>query len=249
MRSNANPLVFTKLELILQRLLDSVQHGYTHVASGQTTPTKALRLASKFDVKYQVCADKNLRARRKRNGLGNAKWLCFTKNEVVYWWLLVTKPSAGEHLAHSTEKLVDVAQKGTRLGFQDYELVELPYAKFTCPRSKRYKERSKPARLTWRICSEVYENIRVRIIEDVRSCDMNKLVSLLCHLYGMPGFGGVRSQVGKLVAHYTRQVKIINLANSPTPPSNLKYVRRLSDSGIRLFMLAESYLYKISSLN
>lgn len=256
MRSTANPLVFTKLDLILQRVLDSVQHGYTHVAIGQVTPSKALRLASKFDIQYQVFADKNLRARRKRNGLGNAKWLCYTKNDVVYWWLMVTPPEYGDHLAHVSERVVDVTKVGNTLKFEQFELVELPYSKPTKHQEerdnlgyKRYKARTKPSRLTWRLTTEAYENARLRIIEDVRSGDSYKLTGVIRALYTMPGFGGIRRQVGKLVALYNAEVKRAGLQNAPTPLDTLRYTRRIADDGIRLSVLTEAYQLKLDEVS
>lgn len=256
MRSTANPLVFTKLDLILQRLLDSVQQGYTHVAIGQVTPCKALRLASKFDIQYQVFADKNLRARRKRNHLGNAKWLCYTKNDVVYWWLMVTPPEYGDHLAHVSEKLADVTKAGNKLKFEQFELVELPYSIPTkCKEERdklgynRYKARTKPTRLTWRLTTEAYENARLRIIEDVRSGDSYKLTGVIRALYAMPGFGGIRSQVGKLVALYNAEVKRAGLLNAPAPLDILRYTRRIADDGIRLSVLTEAYQLKLDEVS
>lgn len=249
MRSTANPIVFTRLELILQRLLDSVQKGYTHVASGQVSPSKALKLASKFDIQYQVFADKNLRARRKRNSLGNAKWLCYIKNDVVHWWLMVTPPTAGNHLAHSTEKLLNVTKVGASLKYEQFELVELPYGKPTKPKPSNYKERNKPRRWTWRLNKEAYENARLRIIEDVRLSDPYNLTGLIRALYSMPGFGEIRSQVGKLVGLYNAEVKRSGLKNAPPPLDKLRYVRRLANNGVRLSVLAESYQQKLDEVN
>jgi hypothetical protein len=249
MRSTANPIVFTKLDLLLQRLLDSVQHGYTHVASGQVEPSKALRLASKFGINYQVEADKNLRARRKRNGLGNAKWLCYTKNDVVYWWLMVTPPQYGDHLAHASEKLVDVTKAGNALKFERFELVELPYSKPTKPKPANYKEHTKAKRRTWRLNREAYESARLRIIDDVRTGDPFRLTGLIRSLYSMPGFGEIRSQVGKLVALYSAEVKRAGLQNAPAPLDTLRYTRRLADDGIRLSVLAEAYQLKLDEVH
>ena len=248
MRSTANPLVFTSLELTFQRLLDSVQHGYSHVASGQVTPCKALKLSIKFDVNYQVDADKNLRARRKRNGLGNAKWLCFLKNDVVYWWLMVTPPEAGHHLAHASEMLIDVTKADNALKFEQFELVELPYSKPTKPKPANYKERSKATRWTWRLTKEAYESARVCIIQDVRSSAPYQLTNLIRALYSMPGYGEVRSQVGKLVALYTAEVKRARLQNAPKPLEILRYTRRFADNGIRLSVLAEAYQRRLDEV-
>lgn len=79
MKKQANPLVYTNLELSLQRLSDGLQAGYTHIVNGEVSADKAQHLANRFDINYQICADKNLRARRKRNGLGNAKWIAYLK--------------------------------------------------------------------------------------------------------------------------------------------------------------------------
>lgn len=248
MRSTANPIVFTKLDLILQRLLDSVQHGYTHVASGQVTPSKASKLASKFDVQNQVFADRNERARRKHTDLGNAKWLCYAKNDVIYWWLLVTHPEQGDHFAHTSEKLVDVTKAGNCLKLEQFELAELPYSKPTKPKPAHYKERSKPTRWTWRLTKEAYEDARHRIIDVVRSGDPYQLTGIIRALYSMPGFGEIRSQVGKLVALYSAEVKRAGLINAPAPIETLRYVRRLPDDGVRLSVLVEAYQRKLDEV-
>ena len=247
MRSTANPLVFNKLELILQRLLDSVNHGYTHVVSGQVAPSKALRLASKFEINYQIFADKNLRSRRKRNGLGNAKWLCYIENDKLFSWLMVTPITAGNHFAHASENLVDVTKAGNRLTFKEFELVELPYAKLTKPKDY-YKERAKPSRLTWRLTEESYQDMRSRIIDDVRSGDLYKLFSIIRHLYSLPGFGEIRRQVGKLVALYMAEVKRAGISNAPQPHKTLRYTRRLADQGIRMSVLVEAYKSKLGEV-
>lgn len=245
MRSNANPLVFTRLELILQRLLDSIQHGYTCVVNGEVPANKALRLASKFDIQYQIFADKNLRARRKRNGLGNARWLCLVRKDKVYWWLMVTPQNSGAHLSHTSEKLVDLNGSAKTLTVEGFELVELAHSKPTKHKPTNYHERKNPTRLTWRLTAEAYNNFRSRIILDVRAGDLFRLVGLIHELYSMPGYGGVRSQVGKLVALYSAEVKRAGLNNAPKPLAVLRYVRRLRDDGIRLSILADAYQQKL----
>ena len=245
MRSNANPIVFTKLELILQRLLDSFQHGYTQFTSGEVPLNKACAFVKKFNIQYQVDADKNLRARRKRNGLGNAKLLLLIRKEKLYWWLLVTAPDLGSHHAHISEKLIDLEKSSNRLRFEGFELGELPYSKPKKSKPSNYKERSNRARWTWRLSKDAYESIRFRIIEDVRSGCKSKLISLISGLYSLPGFGGVRSQVGKLVALYRAEVKRSAIKDAPKPLKVLKYVRRIRNDGIRLSCLVDAYKQKL----
>lgn len=247
-KSQANPLVFTKLELVLQRLCDSVQAGYSHVISGEVSPAKAGNLAAKFDITYQICADKNLRARRKRNGLGNARWVTYLKDDTVYWWLLVTHPDSGAHAAHSCEKLVDVTEANSRLKVGQFELVKLAYSKPTKPPKPNYKARTKATRYTWRMTPESYQNARDYVIEQIRSQNNHALIRLIYELYSHPGFGEIRSQVGKLVSLYQSEIKRAGISNAPKPLETLRYVRRLPDSGIRLSVLVERYKLKIAEV-
>lgn len=249
MRNTANPVIFEKLEIILQRLLDGIQDGYTNVVFGQVSLNKALRLVAKFDIKYQVFADKNLRARRKRNGMGNAKLLCLSKNGIIYWWLMVTPPNAGEHLAHISEKLTDFTKATNTLSFGKFELVQLPYSKPCKVKPTNYKERNKATRLTWRLTTAEYENFRIRIIEDVRTSEYYKLFGLIRAIYSMPGFGGIRSQVGKLVKLYSAEIKRAGVKNAPPPLKSLPYIRRLADRGIRLSVLVEGNQFGLAEDN
>lgn len=248
MKSQANPLVFTKLELVLQRLSDAVQAGYTHVTSGEVSPEKAGKLAAKFDINYQICADKNLRARRKRNGLGNSRWVTYLKDDTVYWWLLVTAPDTGAHAAHSFEKLVDVTEANSLLKVEHFELVKLAYSKPTKPPKPNYKARVKATRYTWRMTLESYQNYRDHVIEQVRSHNHQVLIRLIYELYSLPGFGEVRSQVGKLVALYQNEVKRAGSTNAPKPLETLRYVRRLPDDGIRVSFLVARYKEKLAEV-
>ncbi len=251
MKSQQNPLIYTKLELVLQRLNDAVGSGYKHVICGEISPAKVGALFKKFDINYQISADKNLRARRKRNCLGNAKWIAYLKSDRIYWWLLVTPPSFGNHFAHSAEQLLDVTKPEYRLKFEQFELVKLAYAKPTKPTKPvkpSYKPRLKPARDTWRITLDDYESLRCQIIEVVRTSHAGALVGLIHYLYSLPGFGGVRSQVGKLVALYQSEVKRAGIVNAPKPLDTLHFVRRLANTGIRLSVLVESYKIKLAEV-
>lgn len=248
MKSQQNPLIYTKLELVLQRLNDAVGSGYNHVVCGEISPAKVGVLVRKFDINYQISADKNLRARRKHNGLGNAKWIAYLKNDGIYWWLLVTSPSFGSHFAHSAEKLLDVTNPEHRLKFEQFELVKLAYGKPTKPIKPSYQPRVKPARDTWRITLDNYESLRCQIIEEIRNSHAGALVGLIHYLYSMPGFGGIRSQVGKLVALYQNEVKRAGILNAPKPLTTLHFVRRLANTGIRLSVLVESYKIKLAEV-
>lgn len=217
-------LVFSRRELVMQRLMDAVTHGYSFWESGSVSIERSPKLVQKFELNFQTNADRNLRFRRKRAGLGNAKLVLWRDKEVIFWFLLVTPPNSGLHAAHSLERLKGAFKPGERIEIDGFELVRLPKKgagrKGTC--------------LTWRMEEKKYQGWRDSIIDSVRKGSSQKLDELLRKLWSNPGFYGVRSQVGKLVALYRAECQRASRKDAPTPPRRLPYVRRMSNYGDRL---------------
>lgn len=224
-------LIMTDRSLLMQRLGDCITHGYPLWISGGVSENKVDSLVRRFDLNYQFLADRNERARRKRAGLGNAKLLLWHDAAAgrVLWWLFVTPVDIGTHAAHRLEKLVDSRKKEGRVCFQGFELVTLP------------KKGQEGERLTWRMGERKYAAWRDSIIETVRSRNIRELNRMLYGLFSSPGFGGIRSQIGKLVKLYRAEVKRSGLNEAPPPPKTLRYVRRLKDKGIPLVQWARQY--------
>lgn len=215
--------IFMDRSLVMQRLADCIHNGYPMWVSGGVSESKVESLVRRFDLNYNVLAERNERARRKRAGLGNARLLLWHDERAgrVVWWMFVSPPEMGSHGAHTLEKLHDTRQR-ERVEFHGFELVRL---------SKKGLEGE---RLTWRMMELKYGAWRDSIIETVRSGDIRELHGMLYGLFASPGFGGIRSQIGKLVKLYRAEVKRRGLKEAPLPPRQLRYLRRLRDKGIPL---------------
>lgn len=83
------------------------------------------------------------------------------------------------------------------------------------------------------------------MIEQVRTRNKQALFKVVLDLYSLPGFGEIRSQVGKLVALYRHEVKRNEISDAPDPLKILPYLRRMANIGIRLNDLVKSYKQKL----
>lgn len=206
-------------------------------------------MVNKFTLNYHVSADRNARARRKRAGLGNANLILFLNNGVVLWWLLVTPQIAGDHAAHSIEKLRDATSKNGRIEIDGFELLSLPKKKAPADKDKINSEGKKQpknllspsqpklTKLTWRMTDHKNQAWRDSIIEGVRKSSSRSIEVLIYQLWSSPGFSGIRSQIGKLAALYRAEVKRAARKDAPALPKRLGYVRRLSNQGITVAQL------------
>ncbi len=215
-----DPVIFTARNVLMQAILDAVVHGYTHHVSGGTPLPKLKHTIDVFALNYMAFADRHERARRKRHGLGNTRALLLARGDRVEWWLLATSPDAGKHPVHETDNLSDAHQPGQRIVIDGYEIVRVP------------KPGSSTSKLTWRMTDRKCQGLRDYIIETVRSRSHSQMHKMLYQLYSTPGFAGIRSQVGKLVALYRAEVKRSGIKDAPRPPRHLHYLRRIPHAGV-----------------
>jgi hypothetical protein len=223
----------------MQRLIDSINHGYTNWCSGSIPMDRCHKLVKKFDLTYQILADRNERARRKRAGLGNATLILWLNHGAVQWWLLVSPPEAGDHAAHSIETLKNATHLNGRIEIDGFELVRLPKKTYQKAGSNSANNvppapKKKHTTLTWRMKEDKYQAWRESIIDSVRGASTRSLEALLYKLWSSPGFYGIRTQVGKLAALYRAEVKRASRKDAPPLPKRLGYVRRLANQGITL---------------
>ncbi len=236
----------------MQRLCDGVIQGYTHWVAGSVDIGRCQKLVKKFDLTYQVLADRNLRVNRKRAEIGNARLYLWHTNGTIRWWLLVTAPEKGEHAAHSIEKLKNALEKSGRIEIDGFELVRFPKKKGGTTKQKssetgakqnnstvkpKQKNASSETKWTWRMNESKYQNWRDSIIDTVRKGSSNNMHQMLYQLWSSPGFAGIRSQVGKLAALYRAEVQRSSRKDAPMPPKRLPYVRRLRDDGVSVAQL------------
>ncbi len=226
-----NILIFTSRTVAMQRMQDSLVHGYTHFTCGTIPIQRTPKLVTKFDINYQVFGDRNLRARRKRANLGNANLVMLRKDSMIQWWLFVTPPAGGDHAAHALEKLRDSTLRDERVQIDGFELVTLP------------KKGTEKTKLTWRMTQQKYQDWRMSIIDTIRKGSAHAMHNMSYQLWTSPGFSGIRSQIGHLAALYNAEVKRASRKNAPALPKCLPYVRRLPNQGITLLqLLAETKL-------
>jgi hypothetical protein len=188
-RVRYNPVVLIGKTLFLQRLQEAVSDGYRYASTGTVPLAKATGLVRKFADLYSVHLDKNARYRRKAAGLGNARLvLTLNKEMEIDFALLVT---LGEHPAHHLEKLADVTK--TPLHYGEFELVAITL-----------KGRDKPG-LTWRLDAETVAAWEQRLHLHTSHYNRTALYQDWFSLYRVPGFAGVRRQVGSLVSFWRRE--------------------------------------------
>jgi hypothetical protein len=216
------PIIFTKKSVVLQALQDAVSHGYTHYLAGSTPVEKIEKTIAVFDFEHRAFADKNEKACLKRKGFGLVKAIMFhpRDSDRVYWWLLATAPNQGKNNIHASENLRDGLHPDQRLIVENLELVRQP------------KQGTSVSKLTWRLTDEAYSDLQVKIRDAVRTGSFYKMQNILRLLWSYPGFNGVRSQIGYLVARYKNEVKRANLKAAPIPPKILYYLRRIRHDGL-----------------
>jgi hypothetical protein len=146
------------------------------------------------------------------------------KLRTILWLLLV---SDGEHPAAVVEKLWDAHAPGERIRLDGYELVQLPR-----------KDSAKPA-WTWRMTADKYQAWRERVIEGARKPALRAERDITQRLYSVPGFAGIRSQVGFIVGLWRKEWKRRRAANDAFPqlPKQLRYAQRLRTIGVALSSL------------
>lgn len=187
-RSPYNPTVLHGKTVYLQRIQEAVAAGYVHAFMGSVALSKAQKLVNKFAEVYGVGRAKDERYRRRAQGLGNATLILrFNEEAAIDFALLVTE---GEHPAHHLEKLRDARREPLR--YREFELALLTL-----------KGRSRPT-LTWRLDPETFDAWKKRLHLHTAHYDRSGLYQDWFSLYRVPGFAGIRRQVGELVAYWRR---------------------------------------------
>ena len=163
----------------------------------------------------------------KRSGLDAARLMLYAlprgteqHSAKLLWVLLV---SDGDHPAAALEKLHDARCAGERLRLCGYELVQLPR-----------KNSGVPA-WTWRMTAERHQWWRDQVVQAARKPWLHSDHELLRRLYRVPGFAGIRSQVGHIVALWRREWRRRRAKSEHFPVlPQLRYVQRLRDIGVML---------------
>lgn len=208
----------------MQRLGDCVGHGYISYVNGIAKPEKAFSMVEKFAQLYAVDRNRLARSRAKARGEANTILLLYDAGDGALSWYVLASPGVGK--VFEREKLMIAAEKSQRIRLDGYELVRLT----------RPEKKGGGSTWTWRMTEEHYQSWRERIRDSIRQHrDPRQLDQLLDALYRVPGFRGLRSQVGKLVAFFRAELKRSGVGDDAVNlKRNLPYLRRIADSGTPL---------------
>lgn len=204
---------------VMQRIQQAASRGYVYFIQGYIPLNKVTSFAEKMNDRYDVGANENRRAYKKRKGLANTRLFLYPiKDEQQFrYWLLATE---GEGAVHVEEKLHKIFDVHHRISFHnDYELV---------PVTKKGTEYS----TTWRMTRQHYKEWHERVRSSVRNPYTDEFArQSLWSLNRVPGFAGIRVQAKSLLKVFHAEWKRSKHHATPLPPSKaLGYVRGLKEN-------------------
>ena len=215
----SKPFIHPQLASFLRAVIDYTRSGYLRYTHGVVSQDKCQRLNDKFAILYQSNADRNQRYRLKQKDIAPTV-LLFRRidDELVQWLLLVH--AEGESVAARCESLQWLNNNKSRLNVAGFELIRRQDPGKFNPSDKG------KLRWTWRMDKALESAIRGRIIESIRHHDDRELARIQKELWAMPGFAGVRVQIGKTTALARAEWKRSRSSQWSEWPKFLPYITR-----------------------
>lgn len=187
-----DPVIRRSKALTMLQLQHSVAAGYGYAISGVVAASRAMALAAKFDSRYSVSANKNLRYKRKVAGQENALLYLYPQQEStsLLWWLLRTSPDPGE-------RFIEVKGREHLRWEREYELVRLTVPRELKVAYARHGRTSNAVTWTWRVTYEQREAWRARIKHAAAQLPYTETPwkQMVWSLDRVPGFRGCRNDV------------------------------------------------------
>lgn len=213
----------------MQRIQLTVSRGVTHHFVC-TVPDKSVeKVLAKMTDRYNLDLSKHQKYRRKKNGGTVADCLVYRGKDQDYELYVLI--SAGNDLADYCKKGFDALAdiENNRIVFDGkYELVNTTRKK-SAIHFNRGRSNSNTETLTWRMTQEYYNSTKARleravIVYPKDTFEFKKSVFVLERL---PGFRGIRQQIGFLWGHMKKNWKHASHAPMPVKTLQLGYVRAL----------------------
>ena len=207
-------LILESRIVYLQRCQDAAR-SYPWYFTGTVPAAAAAALVAKFSRTYETALLPSAKSKRKRSGFAVASAFGYHLRSGDLRFTLFATEGAG--LIHNRERLVKL--RDARIQDGDLELVH-------DGKSWTWHLRAEAMDL-WRekIRGEAVRPLGRRHIVDGKDCDADLLLD---KIYALPGFRGIRSQVGKLVYYLVTEFRRARPdASAPEPRPFLAYVRRL----------------------
>lgn len=207
-------LILESRIVYLQRVQDAAR-SYPYHLTGTCPAAAAGALVSKFSRTYETSISPSSKSKRKKSGFAVASAFGYRLRSGDLRYTLMVTDGAG--LVHNREKLIKT--RDTRIQDGDLELIH-------DGRTWTWHLRSEAMKV-WRdkIHGEAIRPPARRKIVNGKDFDAEKLMD---QIYSLPGFRGVRSQVGELVHYLVCEFgRARPDATAPQKRLFLAYVRRL----------------------
>jgi hypothetical protein len=227
-RQLCDPFVFTRKAPFMQRVADLVGTGHTRYVGGQISLEKAAFFATKMDLLYDCFSNRFSQCRSRKKGNSTGRLLFWWEDDTThaYWILLVTEgrwisPDSGN------EKWQDPTKE--RFALTGYEMV------------RHVRSGNAKPSWTWRYQASRYDEIRMAILQAVRSRHDDDLKRLIDSIWRSPGFAGTREQIKKFRKLINAEWERSRVGDPPEVPKWIRHTRRMADKGKLLSQLRKEH--------
>jgi hypothetical protein len=214
--SPANPYIFTKKTVWMQRVARTVSDGATLYIQGSTRLENAAFKSVEFHKRFRINEAKHRAIQARKNGEPVHRWFAWTDYYGWVHWVLLREPGKQLEITEKWRNVVDDRIKST-----GYELI------------RRTREGSQNPAWTWRYTREQEHALRDAVVTAIRRRHDAVVVQLIRTMRSTPGFAGAREQAKKWFAlvrsEWTRSRS--KSEAMPPIPSHIGYVRALKEVG------------------
>jgi hypothetical protein len=216
-KSPANPWLFTKKTVWMQRCIDAIKAGAKWYVQGSTRLEKVPHLVQKFSARHATNLTSRADLAARKHGQTAQRWLGYLDDSGVVHWALFVWPSYDFN--PKSDAWRDPVKD--RFRHSGYEIVRIT------------KPGAKAPVLTWRYQKDQFERLHDEIVQIIRLRQDARLEQMIYTLHRSPGFSGVRAQVKKLWDIIRAEWKRTRAKAEVMPeiPKSIGYVRRLPDLG------------------
>lgn len=223
----ADPFVFTKKTVFMQRVADQVRAGHQRYVQGSCSLAKVADLHQKLARFHHLNLPRMEASRTRKGGSSTARLLFWLPNTEsvestlggdVFWVLLTTE---GEPPIPNNERWRDPLTD--RIEVLGYELV------------RHTRAGSRSPSWSWRYTPKAYKELRDSLVHAIRHREDWTMREKIQRIAKTPGFALAREQCKKLLELIRGEWKRHRGADEVLPelPVRFGYVRRLPDVGQR----------------
>jgi hypothetical protein len=214
--SPANPFIFTKKTVWMQRVARTVSDGATLYIQGSTRLEIVAFKSVDFHKRFRINEAKHRAIQARKNGEPVHRWFAWTDHMGFVHWVLLRESGLQLDTTEKWRSVVDDRIKST-----GYELI------------RRTREGSQKPAWTWRYTREQEHALRDALVTAIRRRQDVVVDQLIHSMRSTPGFAGAREQVKKWFALLRSEWARSRSKSEAMPPvpSHIGYVRALKEVG------------------